>query len=127
MQNFDGDSLETVYITYSADLISEAFPSRQLNFTFENLDKKYNFINPNGLYAYLQQGQDIYAKAIINGEKVDMGVFEYTAAQASDDEVTGRITANDIVLLSLESVFNGGTILRLRYKMPLMPFSRGWI
>jgi len=109
VQDFDGDSLEAVYITYGADLISEAFPSRQLDFTFENLDKKYNFINPNGLYAYLQQGQDIYAKAIINGEKVDMGVFEYTAAQASDDEVTGRIIANDIVLLSLESVFNGGS------------------
>ena len=109
VQDFDGDSLETVYITYGADLISEAFPSRQLNFTFENLDKKYNFINPNGLYAYLQQGQDIYAKAIINGEKVDMGVFEYTAAQASDDEVTGRIIANDIVLLSLESIFDGGS------------------
>jgi hypothetical protein len=109
VQDFDGDSLETVYITYSADLISEAFPSRQLGFTFENLDKKYNFINPNGLYAYLQQGQDLYVKAVINGEKVDMGVFEYTSSQASDDEMTCRITANDIVLLSLESIFSGGS------------------
>ena len=109
IQDFDKDNLQSARIVYGADVISESFPSRQLDFTFENLDKKYNLVNPNGLYAYLQQGQDIYTKIDINGESVDMGVFEYTQAQASDDEITAKITANDYVLLSLEGIFNGGS------------------
>lgn len=110
VQEFDGDSLESVTISYSADLMAEAFPSRQLDFVFENLDHKYNLINPNGLYAYLQQGQDIKTKAIVNGEPVDMGTFEFTSAQASDNEITGKITGNDYVLLALdEAIFNGGS------------------
>ena len=109
VQDFDGDNLKSAQITYGADLISESLPSRQLDFVFENLDKKYNLINPSGLYAYLQQGQDIYAHAVINGERVSMGKFEYTSAKTDDDDVTARITANDVVLLSLESVFNGGS------------------
>lgn len=110
VQYFDNDNLISVQINYGADLTSESFPSRQLDFVFENLDKKYNLINPNSLYAYLQQGQDIYVRAVVNGEKVDMGVFEFTSAKASDDEMTGTITANDYVLLALdEALFTGGS------------------
>ena len=109
VQEFDGESLTSVQLTYGADIISESFPSRQLDFSFENIDKKYNLINPNGLYAYLQQGQNLYTHAVINGERVDTGVFEFTSALAGDDEITGSITANDAVLLSLESPFNGGS------------------
>jgi hypothetical protein len=57
VQLFDRNSLESVSISYDADIISEALPSRQLTFAFNNVDKKYNLINPTGLYAYLQEGQ----------------------------------------------------------------------
>jgi hypothetical protein len=110
VQEFIGDNIESATISYAADLMAEAFPSRQLDFAFENIDHKYNLINPNGLYAYLQEGQDIVAHAVINDESVYMGTFEFTSATASDDEITGTITANDFVLAALEGViYNGGS------------------
>lgn len=110
VQIFDKKSIEKVDLTYSADLLCESFPSRQLVFAFNNLDKKYNLINPIGIYDYLQQGQDIHANAIINGESVYMGMFEYMKATGEDDEITGEITANDYVLSVLESSnFNSGS------------------
>lgn len=110
VQMFDRHSLEDVDLTYSADIMADAFPSRQLVFKFNNLDKKYNLINPSGLYAYLQQGQDIHVKTTVNGESVYMGEFEFMKAVGSDDEITGQITANDYVLSVLDSaVFNGGS------------------
>jgi hypothetical protein len=110
VQNFDGDSLQTVHITYGADLISEAFPSRQLSFTFDNHDKKYNLVNPSGMYAYLQEGQDIYTSIVINGESVNAGAFEFSRADGRDDDIIGQITANDYVLSTLDSSpFTGGS------------------
>lgn len=110
VQNFDRNSIESVNIDYAADLISESFPSRQLIFKFDNLDHKYNMINPNGLYAYLQQGQNIYTSIKIGGEEVDMGAFEFMSASADDDGIIGQITTNDYVLLALdEALFTGGS------------------
>lgn len=110
VQLFTGKDLGKVDLQYSADIMSEAFPSRQLIFSFDNLAKRYNLINPNGLYAYLQQGQDIYTKAIVNSEAVNMGQFEFMKATSGDDDMAGQITANDYVLSALDSaVFDGGS------------------
>jgi hypothetical protein len=110
VQTFDGDSITSAKLTYSADIVCESFASRQLVFSFDNLDKKYNLINPNGLYAYLQEGQDLYATTIINGESVSMGEFEFSKAESKDDAMIGEITANDYVLSILDSaIFSGGS------------------
>lgn len=110
VQRFNRHSLETVDVAYGADMAAETFPSRQMIFSFNNADKKYNLINPSGLYAYLQEGQDIYAHTVINGEAVDMGVFEFTRADGKDDDIIGQITANDYVLSTLDaSLFAGGS------------------
>ncbi len=110
VQNFDRDSLVSAKMSYPADLISESLPSRQLIINFDNSDHKYNMINPSGLYAYLQEGQDIQASIIIGGETVDMGVFEFMSASADDDGIIGQIIANDYVLLALdEALFTGGS------------------
>ena len=109
VQNFDRDSLESVSIQYVADHIAEAFPSRQLIFRFDNSDHKYNLINPNGLYAYLQEGQDIHTGIKINGVSVDMGTFEFTSASASDDDITGQIIGNDFVLGALDEAVIAGS------------------
>lgn len=109
VQMFRGQGLEDIDLTYSADIMADAFPSRQLVFKFNNLSKAYNLINPSGLYAYLQQGQDIHVTTTMNGESVYMGEFKFMKAVGADDEITGQITANDYVLSVLDSpVFDGG-------------------
>jgi len=110
VQQFDRHGVEKANLVYSADMACEALPSRQLVFSFNNLNKEYNLINPNGLYAYLQQGQALYVKTSVNGEVVDMGSFEFSKSESGDDDITGEITANDYVLSKLDlSVFSGGS------------------
>lgn len=110
VQNFDRHSLTQAKLDYGADLLAESFPSRQLDFSFNNADRKYNLVNPNGLYAYLQEGQDIFAEFLVNGVTVSMARFEFMRAQAKDDAITGEIRANDAALAVLEtSLFDGGS------------------
>lgn len=110
VQWFDRQSLESAQVDYGADLLAETFPSRQLCFSFNNVDRKYNLVNSNGLYAYLQQGQDIFAEIAVNEEVVSLGSFEFMTALGKDDAITGEITANDAVLAVLDtSLFADGS------------------
>lgn len=107
VQIFDRENLVSANVVYGADITADAFPSRQLIFGFDNTDKKYNLVNPNGLYAYLQQGQDITATAIVNGEAVNMGKFEFLTASASDDEITAEIVASDLAMVLDTQIISG--------------------
>lgn len=109
VQTFDKDSLQSVNIKAGADVAAEAFQTSEMAFVFDNADHKYNLINPNGLYAYLQQGQQLITTAIIGGESVETGKFAFTKAEASDDELTATITANDYALALDGAQYNSGS------------------
>ena len=70
-----------------------------LSFTFDNLDHKYNLINPQGIYAYLQEGQPIDADISVNGSGwVNMGRYYFASSEAVDEALTATITASDKLL-----------------------------
>lgn len=98
IQDFDADTIATATFQFGASVDCSAIPSRQLVFVFDNQDRKYNFLNPSGLYAYLQDGQAIDSSLIINGERVSMGRHYYTVAEAADEALTAQITANDRII-----------------------------
>lgn len=107
---FDANSVGRVSLLYELDPLSETFPSRQIDFVFDNSDKKYNLLSPEGLYEYLQDGQHIDASISIDGEPVHMGSFYFTSASVSDNVITPAIQGNDIALLSLdEGKFTAGS------------------
>lgn len=108
-QKFDKDSIEKASIVYGADIAADSFPSKQLVFSFDNKEKAYNLLNPSGLYSYLQEGQEITAEIIIDGESVDMGKFAFTSAKASNNAVTASITASDVVYALDTDPFTGGS------------------
>ena len=108
VESFSPASVSTVTFEYGASLDCGAIPSRQLVFTFDNSDRAYNLFNPDGLYAYLQDGQQLQAYLTINGEKVNMGAFFYTDASAEDDALTAKITANDSVMQLENSTYDAG-------------------
>lgn len=108
VQRFDPSAVVSATFTFGASVDCSAIPSRQMVFTFDNQDRKYNFLNPSGLYKYLQDGQEIQADLQINGAPVDMGRHYYTTAEATDEALTAKITANDKVLgLDDETYENG--------------------
>lgn len=107
-QRFNKDNIEKAELIYGVNISADSFPSRQLLYSFDNSDKSYNLLNPSGLYAYLQEGQEITAKIYIDGEPVDMGHFYFQSAEAVNSAVTARIKATDIVYsLDTDPFFNG--------------------
>lgn len=115
-KHYDRNSLASVQIRYDADLLSRSLPSRELIFTFDNSDKQYNLLNPDGVYQYLQNGQEISASVSIGGEQVGMGTFTFTEADVSKSAIVPQIRANDAILPFGGRTFDGGadTALTLR-------------
>lgn len=108
-KHYDRNSLGRVSMTYGADLLSRSLPARELIFTFDNSDKQYNLLNPDGVYQYLQAGQRIAVKMSVGGEKVDMGEFRFTSADVSRSGIVPEITAHDALYALDGAEFAGGT------------------
>lgn len=106
---FDETSLANVSLSYAASLTAESVAMRQLVFKFDNSDHEFNLLNPEGLYAYLQDGQQVVARGSIGGEFVNMGSFRYAKATSKDSALTAEITANDIIYSLDRSEFLGGS------------------
>ena len=95
IQTFDETNTKELDILYELSPTMESLPTNEMIITIDNTDRKYNLINPNGLYAYLQDGQSLDVKIGINGEDMSMGKFYFTKSSAEDSSMTASITAND--------------------------------
>lgn len=94
---------------YGASADCSTFPAAELSFNFNNLGKRYNPVNPAGIYKYLQEGQTIRTALFIGGERVEMGSFYFRRAEASDNALTATITANDATWWMDGETFTGET------------------
>jgi len=108
IQEFDQSMVVTAEFEYGVSIDCSSIPSRKLTFTFDNKDKQYNFLNPTGIYKYLQNGQSVYTGISINSESVNTGQFAFQKATASDDALTAQITANDYVMRLEKDKYTGG-------------------
>lgn len=109
IQIFNRDNMTGLRLLYEISPGSENLSSAELEVTIGNLERKYNMINPHGIYKYLQQGQGLNVKMRVgtrrgDGEKVKMGRFYYTASSASDDALTALIMSNDPFLSLDDSI-----------------------
>jgi hypothetical protein len=100
IETYEANDIVSATLEYSVDPIAEALPSRQTIFRIDNSDQRFNIINPDGIYAYLQQPQSFdvtmgigEAKNMI--EYVSMGQFYFSTASAEDASLTAEITAYD--------------------------------
>ena len=109
VQQFDSDNIVTATFKAGCTIDSESVPTRELVFVFNNQDKKYNFVNPKGIYRYLKNDQEIHAQILIDGEPVDMGTHYFTRAEAKDDALTAEITANDPIYWLDNETYEEGT------------------
>ncbi len=114
IQIFDKNNTKELNLLYEISLNAESFSSHELDITIDNSDKKYNMINPNGIYKYLQQGQGLNVQVGVGDSpnsivKVNMGRFYYSYSNAEDDSITARITANDLAYTLIQTRCRIGT------------------
>ena len=100
VQTFDKTSTTELKLLYEISPWMENLPSRELTITVENLDRRYNMINPQGIYKYLQEGQGLTAAIGVGEsqstiERVNMGRTYYAYSAAENSSMTAKITAYD--------------------------------
>lgn len=108
IQRFDRSTNVTANFSFGCSAACESIPSAELVFTFENKERKYNLINPKGIYKYLQDGQVIETGMTIDGERVETGEYYFTKSEAQDGALTAKITANDRVYAWDRELYNDG-------------------
>lgn len=111
---FNKDNTSELNVLYEASLNADVFSSHELSIVIDNKDRKYNMINPRGIYRFLQQGQVLKAELGVgptsnNVERVNLGKFYYSYSQAEDDSLTARITANDLAYTLINTRCRLGT------------------
>ena len=55
-ETYENDTMADVKIIEEASVSCESFPSRQISFTFDNADHRYNILNPDGVFSVIQDG-----------------------------------------------------------------------
>lgn len=112
-QIFRNGDIKDLSLLYEIDLSGEGLPTNQLILTIDNTDRRYNILNPAGIYKYLQQGQGFDVKigvgTIDNVEMVNMGRFYFASATAEDDSMTAQIAAYDKLYFLTETKCRIGT------------------
>lgn len=100
VEHYDESSIAGASLQYAVDPIAESLPAKEAVIRLDNSDQRFNLINPNGIYAYLQQPQSFFVSMGIgstkdNIEYVPMGEFYFATASAEDSSLTAEITAYD--------------------------------
>ena len=95
IQNFTPDNIASASMIQEISLDMSTLPANQFSFTFENLSKSYNIINPAGIYKFLQDEQKIEPTFEINGETVNGGKYVFFTSATSNDGLTATINAGD--------------------------------
>lgn len=112
--DYTGDDLITVNVLEEMDTLSSQVTSNELKYTLDNQDKRFNLINPVGVYPALQRKQKILP--YIGVEKVDtsieyvpMGVFFLTEWKSDEGALTASFTARDILDIMAQDTYAGAT------------------
>lgn len=100
IRTFNKDNVTDFALLNELSPTMENLPAGELSLTIENLDRKYNMINPDGVYRYLQEGQKITAEIGVgdrrdNLEYANVGTYYYTSSTAEDSSMTAQIVAHD--------------------------------
>lgn len=99
IERHNGDSIQSAELLYALSPAMQAAPAHECTVTLLNSDRRYNMVNPAGLYRFLQQGQPLDVEIGVGPrrealEYVHMGRFYYSSSQAQDDALTAQITAH---------------------------------
>lgn len=108
-KDYNRNSIGKLTLKYGVSPSSDALPTREMTFTLDNSDKTYNLLNPDGVYQYLQEGQELTVKIIIDGQEYGMGKFHFTSATVDTTGIIPTITANDRIYALDGKTYDSGS------------------
>lgn len=102
---------ETVF--EDMDTLSNQVSSNELKFSLDNQDKRFNLINPSGVYPYLQRKQKLLPyigveKSNTAVEYIPMGVFYLNEWQSDEGTLTASFTARDMLDILSQTIYRKG-------------------
>ncbi len=100
VEEYTPDTILDATLQYEVDPIAEALPTQMATLRMDNSNQRFNLVNPEGVYAYLQQPQAFQISLGIgdgpdNMQYSYMGTFYFATASAQDSGLTAEITAYD--------------------------------
>ncbi len=112
--DYTGNELINVNVIEEIDTMGNQLASNEVKFTLDNSDKRFNILNPTGVYPALQRKQKVTpllgavdpSGAI---EYAPMGIYYLTKWNSDEGTLTASFTARDILDILAQSDFAGGT------------------
>lgn len=104
---FEGDSLISANILEQVNLLSDELTINTLEFVVYSQDDKFNILNPQGVYATLQQNQDLRVYKETADEVYDMGTFYIDNWQSKNDNKM-EFKGIDLIGLLDKTMYDGG-------------------
>ena len=102
IKQYEDNSLIKMNIIEEVNILSDTVPSNELKFTVDNSSREFNILNPNGIYPYLEQKQEVKAEigVILDNENIEyisMGKYYLNDWQSDEKSITATFTARDIL------------------------------
>ena len=104
---FDGESLVSANLLEQVNLLSDELTINTLDFVVYSDDDRFNILNPQGIYATLQQRQELRVYQEKNDTLNNMGTFYIDSWQSKNDNKM-EFKGIDLIGLLDKTTFDGG-------------------
>ena len=104
---FEGDNLINANLLEQVDLLSNELTINTLDFVVYSDDDRFNILNPQGVYATLQQRQELRVYQLKEDEYNDMGTFYIDNWESKNDNKM-EFRGIDLIGLLDKTTFDGG-------------------
>lgn len=114
VEDYGESQLIDLSIINEQDPTSASLPAGELRFKLDNSDRRFNIMNPEGLYYFLQRRQRVNAEigVDVDGriEYVPAGTYYLTEWKSDAGALTASFTARDLMDLLAQGRYRRGTL-----------------
>lgn len=103
IKEYSGEKLISLKVIEEMDLLGNTVPSNEMSFTLDNSDNAFNILNPNGIYKFLKENQEMSASIGLRisenseiYEYINMGTFYLHEWTVDEGSMTSTFIGRDI-------------------------------
>ena len=121
VDEYEGDELIEFSLVEELDTISNTISPDEFKFTIENEDLRFDILNPDGIYPFLQRRQEIkpFLGVEVEGgdiEYIPLGIYYLINWKSNEGALTATFTARDLLDILEQSNFGGNVYSNVSLK-----------